>query len=300
MGKLVPWNKSPLEVDDIPVAIISLGDAGERRQTLIDRGFLPELVNNFWPACDMRGLADSELQNYDQYNDIQEIYNRPPVPAELGCFFSHSEIIRWLSEQDMVSQVVIFEDDVIPATRKSLEVLSELTDFFGVYAKDGNPYICHLGPRLDQWRSAFTRRVINGNDCAIHGNDLFELVDRKTKLWRAHAYIISKEAANRYVELANKTGFLADDWRFISDGSRSKVVTVIPPLFTQDEDVVSTIDPGNKRLLMDQLKLSTDDKSFGNGRSQWMIFGRLFVILKKIFKRSLVIFYRNLYGRKLF
>lgn len=300
MGKLVPCNKTPLEVDDVPVAIISLSDAVKRRETLIDRGFSPELVNNFWPACDMRGLADSELQRYGQYKDIQNIYSRPPLPAELGCFLSHSEIVRWLSEQDIVSQVVVFEDDAIPETSRSLDLLSALTDFWEPFAKDGNPFICHLGPRPDQLRSAFIRKIAKRKAFGVREIDLFELVDSKTKLWRAHAYIISKEAAKHYVELVNKTGFLADDWHFIASGSKSKMFIVTPRLFAQDEDAVSTIDPGNKRFLADQLKLSAADESLFNERRGLVFVRRVVMILKKIIRRSLAIVFRNFYGKKLF
>jgi GR25 family glycosyltransferase involved in LPS biosynthesis len=300
MGQLVPWNKSSLEIGDVPVAIISLSDARGRRNTLRKRGFSPELVNNFWPACDMRVVADAELRNYSQYNDIKAIYNRSPIPAELGCLFSHSQIIRWLSEQDIVSQVVIFEDDVIPTTRKSLEVLCKLTEFLEPFARDDKPYVCHLGPRPDQWRSVFTRKIVKKNGFSVSDIDLYELVDKKSSIWRAHAYVISKKAADRYVEMFSKTGFLADDWRLIADRTGSKMILAAPPLFTQDEDVVSTIDPGNNRLLIDQLKSSNQDGYLANGMKILTLGRGVLWILKKALKRFLVVLCRNFYRKKLF
>lgn len=249
MIKLVPWNKIPLEHDDVPVAIISLADGGERRQNLINRGFTPALVNDFWPACDMRNLSDSKLRSHKQCSDIELIYGRPPLPAELGCFFSHGAIMKWLANQDEVSQAIVFEDDVIIPEDDSLETLSRISGYFLQFAKLGHPFICHLGPRPEQWSSAFVRRVTRSGYFESSRIGLYELKDKKTRLWRAHAYIISKAAAKSYTELASQTGFLADDWRYISDNTRSKMVLASPPLFTQDEEVKSSIDPDNKRFL---------------------------------------------------
>lgn len=246
MINLVPWNKRPLENGDVPVAIISLPDAIHRRNTLIERGLTPSLVNGFWPACDMRSLPDSELQCYRQYLDIVNLYGRAAISAELGCFFSHSAIIKWLAEQKNVSQVVVFEDDIVPGFSSHLDTLRNLAEAFSEYAGSSEAFICHLGPKSGQWRSAFTRRI-SKRGYNIPNLDLFDLVDKKTGLWRAHAYVINKEAARRYTKLAEKSGFLADDWRFIIDQTMSRMILTHPPLFSQDEDIDSTIDPENMR-----------------------------------------------------
>lgn len=259
MANLVPWNKCSLEVDDIPVAIISLEVAQSRRSTLIDRGFLSDLVNGFWPACDMRGLPDSELQSYKEYSDVKRIYGRPPVPAEIGCLFSHSAIIKWLSEQSTVSSIIVFEDDVIPAELNVFEKLTELAEDLSGAARAGKPFICHLGPRPEQWKLAYTRNVHKdfSHTCGL---DLHDFVDVKARLWRAHAYIISKAAADRYTEVFKKTGFLADDWKFIMEQTRSKLIFVNPPLFIQDEEVESTIDPEKARDAYDSSKALSSNR----------------------------------------
>nr|WP_290701609.1 glycosyltransferase family 25 protein [Halomonas sp. UBA3074] len=259
MANLVPWNKCSLEVGDIPVAIISLEDAQRRRSTLIERGFPSDLVNGFWPACDMRDLPGTELQSYKEYHDIKRIYGRPPVSAELGCLFSHSAIIKWLAKQDVISSVIIFEDDVVPEELNGFEKLIKLAEGLSDFAKLGKPFICHLGPRPEQWKFAFTRRI-HKELSFNYEQDLFNFVDAEAKLWRAHAYIISKGAAEEYVKVAERTGFLADDWQFIVKQTKSKLIFVNPPLFTQDEQVESTIDPGKEREVTDIRQVSNDSR----------------------------------------
>lgn len=300
MGKLVPWSKSPLEIGDVPVAIISLADAEGRRKTLIDRGFSPELVNGFWPACDMRGVPDSDLRSYSQYNDIKQRYARPPVSAELGCLLSHRAIVKWLSEQDVVSQVIVFEDDVLPATYSSFENLCDLSDSLSKYANAGNPFICHLGPRPEQWKSAIARKVTTTSCSGFSGVDLFELVDKKAGLWRAHAYIISKDAADRYTKYINGAGFLADDWQFIVNKTMSKMILVSPSLFTQDEDVESTIDPENTRVLLNAEIASTKNMTVPDWLSVRSVFQRGVRLVKRYVKALVVKFYRALPARNLY
>jgi GR25 family glycosyltransferase involved in LPS biosynthesis len=300
MTKLVPWNKNPLEIGDVPVAIISLSDAKARRATLIERGFTPELVNGFWSACDMRGLADSELQPYSQYHDIKKLYGRPPVSAELGCFFSHSAIIKWLSEQDTISQIIVFEDDVVPEAFSNFEKLTGLVNALAEVADSGKSFICHLGPRPAQWELAFTRKI-SKNSANVPGLDLFDFVDKKARLWRAHAYIMSKGAADRYTQIVNQTGFLADDWHFIADQTMSRLIIANPPLFTQDEEVESTIDPENKRILI-MNSANASRKKFGllDGLKFFRIFRKCKIFFKRFIKYLLVSFYRALPGRSIY
>ncbi len=283
MAQLVPWSKSPLVKGDIPVAIISLEDAKARRSALIDRGFPPELVDGFWPACDMRNLSETELQAYSQYHDIEKIYGRLPISAELGCLFSHSEIIKWLSRQDAVSQVIIFEDDVIPNGCNSFQQLCSLAASISDTKKPGQPVICHLGPKPEQWKSSFVRRI--SRKCkTFTGLKLFDLIDKRSGLWRAHAYVINKPSAVRYGELADKTGFLADDWRFISEATKSRIVLVDPPLFIQDEEVASTIDPKSTRGLINSVVGSSKKEYHLGAKSFSLFFFRISRLVKRILK----------------
>jgi len=299
MGKLVPWSKSPLEIGDVPVAIISLADAEGRRKTLIDRGFSPELVNGFWPACDMRGTPDSDLQSHSQYHDIKELYGRPPISAELGCFFSHSAIVEWLSVQESVSQVVVFEDDVVPEMARSLDSLIEVAGALSVPEESGMPLICHLGPRAEQCRAALARRVsVSGHEGL--GIEILDLIDKKARLWRAHAYIINKAAAKKYTELAKGSGFLADDWRFIADQTQSKLVFLNPPFFSQDEEVESTIDPSNKRLGWNSPIRSNLSLNFDALLKSKYIYRKILSKLARIFRLSFAIIFRALPRKKIY
>lgn len=298
MPALVPWNKLPLERGDVPMAIISLPDATRRRAALIERGMPADFVHAFWPARDMRDVPDAELQSCSQYRDIKTRYARRPVSAELGCMFSHGAIIKWLSEQDEASLAVLFEDDVVPASLRSLEALKNLAEALLEPARSGAPFICHLGPRAEQWSSAFTRRVATSGSM-IPGLGLMELVDRKAGLWRAHAYIISRGAAERYVDLMRRSGFLADDWRFITDQTRSRMLFVNPPLFTQDDAAGSTIDPGNTRVTLNSERDAGNDggsRPLAESRHTFQIVGEAF---KRFGRALLVRFCRVLPGRRL-
>lgn len=291
MAALVPWNKVPAAKGDVPVAVISLPDATGRRAALVQRGIPADFVNGFWPARDMRDVADPELHSYREYHDIKERYGRAPVSAELGCFFSHSAVIRWLAEQDKFSQAVVFEDDVVPESSRCLDALRDLAGALAGPADSGAPFICHLGPRPGDWRGAFTRRIsIAGS--TVPGVNLVDFVDKTAGLWRAHAYIISREAAQRYVEATRRSAFLADDWRFITDQTMSRMILVTPRLFAQDEEADSTIDPERERALRNS------EKDFGKSVEHAAQNGGS--VLERYCRSILVRFCRALPGKRLY
>jgi hypothetical protein len=208
-------------------------------------------------------------------------------------------VIRWLSEQDRFSQVVVFEDDVLPESCRYLEALRDLAEVLAEPANLGAPFICHLGPRPEQLRTAFARRISTAGS-NVSGVKLMDLVDKKARLWRAHAYIISREAAQRYVDLVGRSAFLADDWRFITDETMSRMVVVTPCLFAQDEEVDSTMDPERKRVLGDSERGSAKSVGvMGSLDSQHVPQSRRRV-LERYWRAILVRFCRALPGKSLY
>jgi hypothetical protein len=80
------------------------------------------------------------------------------------------------------------------------------------------------------------------------GPQLFEHVDPDRTLWRAHAYLISRGAAERSRVRESRIATLADDW---GARLRLKLIDALfytrPVLLAQDEDMRSTIDLHEER-----------------------------------------------------
>jgi len=246
MNGLVPWNMIPKGTDAIPIAIISLNDAADRRESLIESGFPPEWVRGYWPATDMRNTPQEEVMQNDAYIKMKKTYGRDILPGEMGCLFSHRSVINWFAEHSEASLLVIFEDDVIPMNSNSYNKLAALTSFLDIKAKSGSAFMCHLGPRRSQWEKSFSRKIYSSE---LRSNDLglYYHFKENCNMWLAHAYIISKEAAIRYSRSSICPDFLADDWNRITRQSDISFLSVVPGLFTQTDIASSSIDPGGLR-----------------------------------------------------
>ncbi|MBA6414061.1 glycosyltransferase family 25 protein [Parahaliea sp. F7430] len=292
MVNLVPWTKSNLKVDDVPVAIVSLDDASNRRSTLIKRGFDSELVEYYWPACDMRNISACDLRTRKEYFDFKNTYKRPPIPAELGCFFSHSQIIKWFTKQNSPSQLIIFEDDVIPSNPRAFKQLADLASCLSEAAYSGHTYILHLGVRPEQLKLPLLRRI-SKKTINVPGLQLFDLADKTSEIWRSHAYIISKSAAIKYQDVTHDTVILADDWRFIMNTTKCKLLIAQPALFTQ-------IDPSLARQSESNFTFYSDKYSIEKSAIFNSIANTAALITRQLCRRVLALVYSVLPYKRLF
>jgi hypothetical protein len=245
---------SPAElIHGVPVIVISLEDQETRRELMLERGLPEAWVKNYFPAIDMRGV---EKEQYAA--DNEELFvvslgsNRNFLGAELGCAMSHRQAAAWFAASGHYMALVL-EDDVLPQGSDWLSQAIATADALVPYARDGAAFVCLLGARSDQTDAALRRRV-TWSGAVPEGPQLFEHVDPERKLWRAHAYFISRGAAERSRDKETRILTLADDW-----GARRKLGLIDalfytqPTLMAQDDDGPSTIDPQQHRQRVSRL-----------------------------------------------
>lgn len=145
-----------IESLEVPIFIISLDDDISRRNDLRNV-FPPDIVDNYFPASDMRSTSRAEL---DQLCDNQSLEKNPAYArklrgGEIGCCLSHRSIYQYIVDKS-VPYALIFEDDILPSPNWSSVVsgvLRMLRSFEGDRA-----ILVHLG--LPYFRSVGRRRVI--------------------------------------------------------------------------------------------------------------------------------------------
>lgn len=228
-----------LDTVRIPVAIISLADQHDRRQKLSERGIPTGWINNYWPGTDLRQASDEDLA-IKLGRDGYAFDPRWPSSV-IGCALSHGQVAEWLVREGYPLMLVL-EDDAVPASLDFLQSLRDLADSLLPAALAGDSFICHLGARPEQMRVTYTRSVKTKTEfkgpCSLRLN-----VDPRPTLWRAHAYLISlnaaKNSARRHLQLLT----VADDWCARAEkGFFKKLYVVTPAVFLQDEVATSTLD----------------------------------------------------------
>lgn len=276
MKDLSSWKASMQDKNSVPLAIISLPEAETRRDALIVDGFPADWVVNYWPATDMRSAEQADLEELDMYRRIKQKYGRVILPGEIGCLLSHMAAIKWFYEESAADFLVVFEDDILPTRPDFVGKLSELVTFFSKSELKEKAFICHLGPRPTQWKSSFSRKIFS----AVFADSemaIYQHIDNQRGLWRAHAYIVSREAAARYSSHSYSVDFLADDWLKIKKKLAIDLLFVAPRIFSQNTTFGSMIDEQGQRQVKTQ-------------RSEYSLFRELVQIINE---RSLI---KRLFG----
>ncbi len=225
----------------IPVALISLTEASNRRDVLRGRGVPQAWLQNYWSGIDMRRENYSSLDNYSLRRIIERRTSRTLRVGEVGCALSHLAVQRWLAVSEFPMALVL-EDDIVPKTEDWINDLEDIARAFISHAKSGSAFICHLGPPAYVDGGAISRSVrFSGSQPKIN---ILLHTDPVRTIWRAQAYFISREAAIRSLKLEQKVMTLADDW---CERRRLKLIDEIffvrPMLIGQDEDIPSQIRP---------------------------------------------------------
>jgi hypothetical protein len=146
---------------------------------------------------------------------------------------------------------LVLEDDVIPESDQWLYQLEAVSEALLHHACSGAAFICHLGARSDQIDAAIKREVLWSEGIAPEAMPrVFLHADPGRNLWRAHAYLISRAAAERGIKREKKIRTLADDWeRRRRLRLYDELLFTQPTLFGQDEQTISTIDPKRERAI---------------------------------------------------
>ena len=225
----------------VPVAIISLDEAQERREKLIAHGIPADWVENHWSAKDTRALDDDE---------VARLVDLSSYTALVGAKLRMGRIGNALSQRDAMAAmaasgaplVMVLEDDVGLVDPRSLDVLAHLLEPLHRYAHSGAAFMCHLGVQRRQRRRVQNRVVLETVSQATMPWILRE-AGPSPKIWRSHAFIMSSTAVQRLVagETPMRTG--ADDyWQRSELGYFDRFFFAEPGLFFQDESSESLIE----------------------------------------------------------
>lgn len=221
---------------NVPTYIITLDDAYLRRELLIQRGLDQDLVSDFISAIDYRNLPDLELKERYDSSSFFKFYGRNAQPGEIGCSLSHRKIYKLMVENN-IPLALILEDDIIPVNnfQKNINnVIEELSPL----AVNGQSFICHMGvTQAPSGSMVFVKRFKNFRKM----KRIWKLNPENSKLWLAHAYLISNSAAEKVLNSESKVSLLADDWsRRVNKGVFQHIFYSIP-LFQQDLTIESQI-----------------------------------------------------------
>ena len=235
---MLPNSVAALVPAPIAVAVLSLPDCGDRRQRLLQRGLPATWVVRYWPADDRRHMRPDKQATVFDKDAAWRRYRRLWRGSELGCALSHRSALRaFLAGSSRL--LLVLEDDVIPTTESIETALNQLVR--PMLQARPQPLLCHLGPRPEHLDPADLRSL----RLHVPGHPRFSLrvhQNRNRPLWRAHAYLISREAARRCLALEPAgVSLLADDWQARRQaGALGLLLVADPPLFRQDDATAST------------------------------------------------------------
>lgn len=218
-----------------PIALISLSGEVTRRRLLLERNIPEVWVNKHWHATDLRHKSATDVASLQNKAVYVKHYGDELRPAQVGCAESHLAAWRWLIASDF-AQIIVLEDDIIPFTTDWLRKMENIAVALMPSAQCGAAYFCHFGPRPEQLASSPILRIINASV------SIFRIRGRN-HLWRAHAYMISREAAQRGLDLQkNGISIQIDDFGHFQDkGAFDSVFVAHPALLRQDEEIESTV-----------------------------------------------------------
>lgn len=228
----------------LPVAIISIISAFERREVLLENKIPADWVKKFFPAIDFRGMELDDVHAQTDKDYFFRRYGGLLSPAQVGCARSHYEVARWL-EESRHDMILVLEDDVIPLGGDFLNRVWEVADQFRPKAKEGVNFIVHLGVS-DRWHQKVTHRKLV---LPKHLQSRYFLyTDISAGLWYAHAYILSRAAAESILCKERKLKSNVDDWLFRRQlGIIDYIFYCQPCIFGQNQSLASTLELGRHR-----------------------------------------------------
>ncbi|MBL3608494.1 glycosyltransferase family 25 protein [Rhodovulum sulfidophilum] len=229
----------------IPVALVSLDDATERRAALRQAGFPADWVEGYWPASDLRNADEAHLSEIADMEHFLRTMGRKPLPGELGCALSHRRILEWLTRSEF-PLILIFEDDALPADPRSIDVLPELLAPFLDHGRKGAAFLLHLGVRRRQ-RPQNINRVLAGCGVGFWHRWILRDAGKDHNIWCTHAYVISREAARRTVAAETPIRNVADGFaRRGQEGLHDHFLYSEPGLFLPAPEAGSMINPNGE------------------------------------------------------
>jgi hypothetical protein len=247
--RIVPWALAASSAGEpvLPVAVISLPDQAERRQLLIERGLPASWLEPYWPATDLRKAKADELSDFVDVQAYPQFSGEPLRAAVVGCATSHRCLAKWLTTSAF-PLLLILEDDVVLCTDDPGSSVMDVAEHLWQEAERGESFVCHLGARPEQLEQSL-RRPLNSSIPLLEDRRLWWHIDPRPTIWRAHAYLLSRSAAQQTVAREPQMRTVADDWIQRRDlGFLNRLYLAEPRIFRQDETITSTLGIPPKRL----------------------------------------------------
>jgi glycosyl transferase family 25 len=161
----------------IPVYVINLDRSPERLQAVKDSAAQFGIAVRRVPAVDGKALPKSFASDFDEVS-FRLLHGKTPMPAEIGCYFSHLRALEEIVSGD-APYAVIVEDDI--------EFTADFMPFIEALARisgwDAVKLVNHRTPLFRPFRQVHSRYSIGR--CA-HG-----------PLGSAAAYVVSRQGAGK-------------------------------------------------------------------------------------------------------
>jgi len=225
-------------------AIISLENAQDRRELLLQAGFPPRLVEKHWPATDFRGSDYEDISDQCSIDTLREVKGANPRIGTIGNAVSQRNALEYMLAAG-ADLCVVFEDDARPSSDQSFQILNQVLSMLAPAARAGNAFMCHLGVKRSQ-RPRNINLIVRGSWRFLSGRWIIRDGGTAENIWRSHAYIISREAARRRIAGEAKIRVGSDDFNVhMKLGYFDNFFYVEPGLFYQDTSLPSSIQAGN-------------------------------------------------------
>ena len=126
--------------DTLPHAfVISLPEAGERRQKITAQLQSCGMPYSFVDAVDGRGFDVSAHPDYDREKRLK-YFGRDLLGGEIGCFLSHKKLLQKIVQENIVCAVILEDDATVlsslPAVSKALMALKKRPDLVRFLGSD--------------------------------------------------------------------------------------------------------------------------------------------------------------------
>jgi glycosyl transferase family 25 len=185
--------------DDVLVKVVSLKTDHDRRAAFDtnNREFLREF--DFFDAFDGRQMNVLDFYANQCMREGRSLRRKAISPAELGCFLSHKLVLESFINEPDYNFLMVLEDDVKPFGKKNTNEITIKEDRINI-----------LGGQEGLKRSYFWEQLLS------RGLKFRLPAILGFSIYRTCSYLVSKDVAQKILDLMNDRVLLADDWGYIA------------------------------------------------------------------------------------
>ena len=200
------------------IFVVSLKSAVRRRTSMINQLASLGLEFEFQDAICGKDLSPEDVKRLVDQKLAYRYEGYRLTPGEIGCALSHRAIYKKIVDEKL-PYAMIFEDDVA--------IRPELTKVVAAIEADRS-VIKHGITLLSGCPVSSSPRCI----LPVEGMRLHDA----TGGWFAHAYIITNEAARKFIALQTPVKHVADCWRWLLKHRLVSIGAIRPALVEQQRD----------------------------------------------------------------